>query len=340
MFSKFSYLFIFFIILLSYCTAEEREDAFYAVSSLRFFIDQSTSENEDQEIADDKIIFKEKDIESLWSRALTCPETYTTIQKARLAFDSALFERSEKLLYQAWRTLHPDIPKTYQKNMQKRIAPFLISPLHSAKHSLDMIFASGRPISNEHTLAASGFTILFNQSTTHIIVAKHGLIQGYLMKLYLDIETRIKDNLPGWEWFARRCEGARNVRELINRKNLKHFSVPDKSIYPVPRHTPSQKEQAILVVTDMQLCSYEETCNAWYHFIGRSHLDELYSILSHGYSSAFLICNIPLTKSGKFACVDTEHPKRKIKFSTAKRYINPEMGKYWDRLVTSGGKRK
>lgn len=326
---------LFFCILAFPITAQEtNEDAFYAISSLRFLVDQATSSEEET------IAFSSSDIDSLWDRALQNHPATGDVINAKLAYDASSYKIAKKHLRKAWKQLHPDTPSCFQKSMTSRITPYLISPAHPAKPVLDQIFLHSRAIANDHSLMNAGFIILFHQPVSHIIVAKHPQMDGYLVKLYLDHETRIKDGLSGWEWFARRCEGANNVRNLIQRKHLKFFAVPDKSIYPVPKPDPSYKSQAILVVTDMQLCSPVETESAWYYNITTAHLDELFCILSHGYASAFLPANMPLTRSGKFACIDTEHPKRKIKYSLARRYINNDMKRYWDKLVASGGKKK
>lgn len=118
------------------------------------------------------------------------------------------------------------------------------------------------------------------------------------------------------------------------KNKIKHFTVPDKWIYPLPP-LPAQGVQhaIVLLVKDMNLVSREEIKEAWKTHVTPRHLDELYIILSHGCGSNFLSSNVPYTKDGKFTFIDTEYPKRKISLNKVKLYIAPELHPYWDELV-------
>ena len=215
--------------------------------------------------------------------------------------------------------------------MQSLMKPYFLPLNHPLKNSLDMIFSNGRVTENQETFANAGFITLFTQPTSLITVARHPLLPGLLLKLYLDSETREKDGIAGWRWLVNRCKGAENVRKLIKRKKLKYFSVPDKWIYPLPEK--AYQQPVILIVTDMDLTSESDTKYAWKHLTTTKHLDELFCILSHGFSSCYLATNIPYSKSGKFACIDTEHPKRKLSYNHVKAYLSPQMRAYWNGLI-------
>lgn len=229
------------------------------------------------------------------------------------------------------------------KDMRKKICPYLIPLQHPMKPALDAIFSRFRAIENEASFADAGFDVLFYQPYSFVRVARHPSLPGYLLKVYLDTEKKAKKNKPAWEWLVSRCEGAENVRNLIKKKNLRFFSVPDKWIYPLPV-SPEPKgdlkrnrQPIILLVTDMQLVSHEECVSAWKNKITYEHLDELYCILSHGFASSHVVWNIPYSKSGKFTCIDTEHPKRKPNFRQVKEHLSAEMGEYWNSIVKKGG---
>lgn len=235
-------------------------------------------------------------------------------------------------------------PKLDDK-MRKQIKPYLIPLTHPAKTILDDIFSKGRVTKNEETFADAGFITVSVRPFSFIVVSKHPDLPGYLQKIYLDSEKRVKHSTPGWQWLVYRCQGAENVRNLIKSKKLQFFSVPDKWIYPLPAPDEDTKlaknaQPIILLVTDMELASQEESEEAWKSKVTKKHIDELYIILSHGFASCHLSWNIPLTKNGKFCCIDTEHPKRKPKYHKVKPYLSKEMGEYLDKLVKNGGKDK
>lgn len=228
------------------------------------------------------------------------------------------------------------------KKMRKEMRPYLLPRNHPVKKALDRICRHSRVILDQQTFEASGFHILYHQHISKIRVASHPQLRGYLVKVYLDSETPLLKGKPGWVRLTRRCQGAKNVRDLIRREGLKHFTAPKKWLYcpPTdhlpPEYTNEMIQPVLLVVTDMNIGSLEESLEAWSSKITTEHLDELYCILSHGFSSAYLPFNVPYCKNGKFACVDTEDPKRKVNYKLARPYLSPEMRDYWDKLVEEG----
>ena len=126
---------------------------------------------------------------------------------------------------------------------------------------------------------------------------------------------------------------------------MKFFCVPDKYLYPLPELPKKIKPEHIqkpivLLVTDMNIMGKEETEKAWKK-ANKALIDELFCVVSHGYASANLTQNVPLCKNGKFAFVDTEHPKRtKFQYRDALYYLSPKMKTYWKKLVKTAGKAK
>lgn len=220
--------------------------------------------------------------------------------------------------------------------MRKEAKPFLIPLDHPAKPVLDMIFQSARVVDSWNGLTVAGFEVLFSQETSYVKVVRHPLLPGYLLKLYLDDETRIKQGVPGWQWLVKRCEGVARVRKMIKKQKMSYFKAPRKWLYVLPSAFPTPgpiRQPFVLLVTDMNLVSREETRMAWKTVPNKALLDELYYILSHGSGSRFLTGNIPYTRSGKFALIDTEYPKRKISMEKATEYLSPEMQIYWRKLI-------
>jgi len=356
---------------------DSRERAFYALSSLRYYIEQQyfNSSAIDNSFAIDSIVFDEDNIASLWEAASSEPSIREELEKVQSVYYQAIanneieiLQASEKQLKTLWERLQKAILSDenadnsdwnitfnhfysypnfdgnpyIDKKMQKIMKPFCLPLNHSLVAILENIFSQSRAIENEQTFSNAGFITLFAQDTSFICVARHPLLSGYLVKVYLDNETRRREGIPGWQCLVNRCEGAANVRNLIKKKKLKYFTVPDKWIYPLPvppKALPTRKlEPVILIVTDMKLVSPDESEEAWKNKITTKHLDELFCILSHGFSSCSLVWNIPYTKSGKFACIDTEYPKRKFKYEQVKKFLSTPMKAYWDQLVKSGGK--
>lgn len=223
-------------------------------------------------------------------------------------------------------------------DVQKSLKAFFLPEDHPMKPVLDEIFAVGHPLKNPETFVLAGFKILLTKHAGHTKsaywrLAEHPKIHGYLFKVYLDSETKLKKN-EGWSKLADRCKGAENIRKLIKEKNLFHFVVPDKWLYRVPTDPLSKKKQqeVILMVTNMNIVSLAESREAWKK-VSHEELDELFIILSHGFGSSYLPGNICYTREGKFACLDTEIPQRSYNMRKFKNYLSEEMQDYWDRLI-------
>jgi hypothetical protein len=349
---------------------------FYALSSLKFFLEETLANKAHQDYRLDKIDFKEQEVARLWLLASSHPSLFSRIKDAQSYYDEAcrhhthsqlfteLCQKSHAIVEHLWQELNPYIQKDvlfehplrgydqryphFDNNpymtevMRRKMRPYLL-PLESPlRNPLEAIFTASRAIQNEATFIEAGFITIAHQHNSMIRVARHTAFPGYLFKVYLDSDSPLIQEIDGWERLRRRCKGAKNIRRLIKEKQLVHFSVPDKWLYPLPfSHIPSTTSRksiqpVLLIVTDMNLVSAEESVEAWRSQVTRSHLDELYCILSHGFASTYLPYNIPYTKSGKFACIDTEYPKRKIRYQSIKKYLSPEMQVYWDELVKRG----
>lgn len=311
------------------------EESFYAIASLRFFMEADN-------------VSSATDLDLLWKKALSSSSVNELVTEAQLIYTYDP-EQAEIYLEKAWQILqfnyfkgqkptNFDEATALSKKFKKRIKPYLLSTKHPYKALLDLIFSKSRAIQNEQTFAEAGFQTIFLPHASFIRVARHLAMPGVLFKVYLDSEHRLKNERPGFEWLIDRCEGAQNIRKLIAKEKIEHFVVPDKWLYLVPMDFDQAKQPLILMVTDMDLASYDEIVEAWKTKITQKHLDELYLILSHGYASAYLVANIPYTKNGKFACIDTEYVKRKINYKKVRPFLSEEMAIYWDKIVLQGGK--
>lgn len=203
---------------------------------------------------------------------------------------------------------------------------------HVLKEGLEEIFAiNSTPFESIDSLSECGFEVLHKQEKSKIVVVKHPQLEGYLIKGYLNSEMEPNTQNVYYQKLIDRCIGAENIRTLIRKKKIKNFTVPDKWLYTLQ----DGKNTVVLIVTDMQLVSSDESRMAWRERVGKEHLKELFLILSRGYASCWLAANIPYTKNGTFSCIDTEYPQRKLDLKKAKKYFSPKMQKQWKRITST-----
>lgn len=227
----------------------------------------------------------------------------------------------------------------FTKEEKKAIKPYLLPFNHPIKPSLDAIFNNQRATLDGDTFSSAGFVSKFIQPRSFIRVASHPSFPGYLVKVYLDDELRIKKNIPGWKWLTNRAKNAKIIRRFIKENNFKYFTAPQKWIYPLPIDPSPPNDPAysrkneILVVEDMELVPENENLEAWKTIITEKHLEELYQIITHASGSSYRADNVAYTKSGKFAFIDTEYAHKAPNFNTVHHYLSPEMGDFWKNLT-------
>jgi hypothetical protein len=222
----------------------------------------------------------------------------------------------------------------------KQIAPFIMPPAHPLFPILESIFTLQRVTFNADALAKAGFITKFIQPRSYIRVVSHPSMPGYLFKLYLDDDLRLKKFIPGWKWLVNRVKNARKIRKFIQKNNIRHFTVPRKSLYVLPeKPLPPMKrgkyapKWEILVVEDMNLAPQEENLHAWKRKITKKHLDEFHSIIKAVGGNSYRATNVPLTKEGKFAFIDTEYNEKRVDTASIKPYLSRKMARYWKKLT-------
>ena len=179
------------------------------------------------------------------------------------------------------------------------------------------------------TVKKAGFTILFRQQKSRIVVLKHPDLKGYLIKGFLRCDVDPEWTVPPWRKLLDRCLGADNIRKFIKKEKIKAFVAPEKLLYEVP----NGEDTVVLLVKDMRLVSLSKSYKIWKEQISKRDLRELYAILSHGYGSPRLPENVPYTKDGKFAFIDTEYPQKPVEYWKVGRYLSDKMKFYWESLV-------
>lgn len=322
-----------------------------SAASLLYHIESLITQDEEA------ISFEESEVAPLWERT-ACPEAELAyycakdglakeewLEKASNLLREVLDEPFEEPITRA-KTSHTgfDTNPYISKKIRKKLRHYLLPITHAMNPNMDAIFLPNRVTQNLQTFQNAGFHIIGYQARSFVVVASHSFLPDHLIKAHLDSELREKQDIPSWEWLLRRCIGVRKLEKIIRKKKIKHYTVPNKWIYPLsaepsPPNTPDYRRKiAILIVEDMHLVPHQQTLDTWKHHITKEHLRELYTIISKAYHHTYRPDNIPLTTSGKFAFIDTEYKSRSPKYETIRPYLSSEMCDYWDQLVNTGGR--
>lgn len=202
---------------------------------------------------------------------------------------------------------HPHI----EEDVWAKVEPYLLPENHPAKATLDRIFNSQvRVTSTEGSLKTAGFTHTKPRRHSKCVVTRHPLLSDYIVKLFLDKQTGKNDS----HQFVRRAYGARTMQEAIDKFNYGHlFKVPQKYIYPLPpeptpRHHANRKN-FIMIAKDMHLVSKAKNIMMWQNdnVMNKERLKALYTLLKDQGFVDLIRNNIPFTRDGRMAFIDTEY---------------------------------
>lgn len=217
------------------------------------------------------------------------------------------------------------------KNILLDPTPYFLPQKHRLRKVLDTIFADPKALQNATNFSAAGFTTLYLRPKGSLRVARHPSLKKYLFKLYLDAEVGLQKDR--WQnSLVQRCIGAAAIKKIIKEQRIKHITVPKKWLYEPPSCDKSMGRTFILITQNMQLVKRKKSEKMW-RKADKKVLNELFHIVNEGYASISLVLNIPGTKSGTFACIDTEFAQRKYHLARAKRFFSPRMQKHWNLLI-------
>lgn len=152
---------------------------------------------------------------------------------------------------------------------------------------------------------SADFEVLKRSNPRAVMVGKHERAKDYLFKKYSD-DVALDDQYAN---YARRVEGARRFRALIAEKQLRHILVPHKWLYELPREfssKPSYVPSYVLVVDRLKILSNDKSRHAYKH-IDEEVLRDLCVVLNTFRGLDFAVKNMPFTKGGQIAFIDTEH---------------------------------
>lgn len=217
------------------------------------------------------------------------------------------------------------------------LEPYFLPTHHPIRKKLDALFSKQRATLSLKTFEKAGFGKQKLRQPTNIIVGRHADFSSYLFKVYLDSQPAVVE----WDNWIKRIEGAKAIESCCQAHEFSHFVVPQKWIYPLPLNpSPPLKEayarkNFILIVEEIPILHQKENENAYLKKITPQILDELYVILSETQAiDSVYIDNIPFTRSGKIAFVDTEHHHAgQVPFHKLTPRLNPKMQNYWQTLI-------
>jgi len=233
-------------------------------------------------------------------------------------------------------------PPAVSSEVWESVNPYLLPENHPIKSSLDHIFTASRVIQSKKSMVEAGFTIISSGKFSHVIVASHLNLKGYIVKLFLDSEPKVMD----WSAWKNRILGALSIKNAIDRHGWKDvFKVAKKWIYPLPPSPntgshPSHPKNFILIVQDMQILKSKSNFGMWKSpSMTREKLDKIYVLLQEeGLWDSVYPFNFPFCKDGRLAIVDTEyHHRWPIRFSYLTNYLCPSLQKYWVQLIKAKG---
>ncbi|WP_068469548.1 fibronectin type III domain-containing protein [Candidatus Protochlamydia phocaeensis] len=260
------------------------------------------------------------------------PSRYST---SSLALDWFALLRKAGKAQPAGYPSNPFVPA----ELWQALEPYFLPINHPLKDKLDRIFKTVRATQSPQAFEKAGFGKAKLRQPTNIVVGKHNQLKGYLVKAYLDTQPPLCE----WANWLCRIAGAQSIQACLNRHGYKHFVVPQKWIYPLPAD-PSppadgnhQRKNFILIVEDMHILNPQENEKAFKTWITKPILDALYTILTEeGLIDSVFIDNIPFTRNGKIAFIDTEHHHlQPIKYERLIPFFSADMQTYWQSLLLS-----
>lgn len=175
---------------------------------------------------------------------------------------------------------------------------YILPEGHILQKPLARIFEDPNILASRESLGRAGFE-LFNHHHRGMAVARHPLLKGHLIKVFFN---EIPHALQVQNYTSR-IEGSRQLQAYIDKHRLQHIVTPKKWLYPI-------KENAfgitcVLVVEEIDIVSSSET-RELYASIDYDVLEELCMVLKRFRGLDSVTKNMPFTRDGKIAFVDTE----------------------------------
>lgn len=159
------------------------------------------------------------------------------------------------------------------------------------------LFDDPRMFKSYSRFKKAGFSLV-DHAPHKIMTGSHKRARGYLFKKY-------DDDKPGEKQirnYMRRVEGSRLLRTFIAEHGFTRVVAPRKWLYELPSSFP---ERYLVVAEKVDLVSRGATDRA-YARIGKEQTRELATVLYYFRGLNSTAANLPYTKGGEIAFIDTE----------------------------------
>jgi len=166
---------------------------------------------------------------------------------------------------------------------------------------LKALFRDASMFDSRSAWGAAGFLVIDRANNGKIMVARHPSVQGLLFKKYVSSFSQTGQ----LENYERRIEGAKRLRDFVDKSRFDRVVVPRKWLLELPRSF-FRKESYVLAVEQLDLLGDEPTVAA-YNRIDPIGLKELCTVLFHFRGMDSSAKNLPFVADGRIAFIDTEH---------------------------------
>jgi hypothetical protein len=187
------------------------------------------------------------------------------------------------------------------------IQDLLIDHGHPAYATVRRLLVNARDFDSFESAAAHGFVMCNPEPSLapwSIMVLGHPNLPGYLIKKYPKKTTKehILKN------YQRRIIGAMTIADYIDAHRCTYLCVPGKWLYAFPNAKGEEDYCLIVEKIDIYAGGYwgGETAER-YHAMRRDEMEELGRCLFDLRGCDAFLQNLPYTKGGKIAFIDTEH---------------------------------
>ncbi len=199
-------------------------------------------------------------------------------------------------------------------------------PLHN---SVTRLFSDPDILTSREDLEQAGFDLL-KHNHRGLVVAKHPQLKNHLIKLFIN---NVSHDLQIQNYISR-IRGAQALQQYIAEKCLKHIVVPKKWLVPIKQN--KLGIFYVLMVEEQDILSSSE-CRQAYSLCSDAVLEEICLVVTKFRGLDSVTKNMPLTRDGKIAFIDTEKWKsRRTAFlSHVKPYLNDSQLKIIERYDTN-----
>lgn len=217
---------------------------------------------------------------------------------------------------------------------QVDLTGYLLPNTHPTVEKLQKIFNDSSLLESRSRLVNAGFVPTEHQGANSVTL-KHPSLKGYIVKLLTD--TFPVENEA--ERFVLRIDGERAARKCVRKYRWEDFfKIPRQWIYVLPH--PSERRRTVLIAEDADIVPHHQT-ERWYRDkITKSALKKIYRLTTEvGLQDCCRKTNLPRTKDGRLAIVDTEtFHVWPVEYDRLLVSLNSKMQNAWLKIIKENGK--